>query len=107
MAVTCDPPLPPSPSLIHTHLPGALDITEEVGAAVGIPHVAKIWEEVHRSHQLNRRVTRPSRSQTQTPIIEEPEEEEGQCELVSSPSSPLRFVLLTCAWYVPGGRSAD
>lgn len=92
------PPLPPSPSLIHTHLPGALDITEEVGAAIGIPHVAKIWEEVHRSHQSNRRVTRPSRSPTQTPIIEEPEEEEGQCKLVFSPSSSLQFMLLTCAW---------
>lgn len=92
------PPLPPSPSLIHTHLPGALDITEEVGAAIGIPHVAKIWEEVHRSHQSNRRVTRPSRSPTQTPIIEEPEEEEGQCKFVFSPSSSLQFMLLTCAW---------
>ena len=29
---------------------GALDLTEEVGAAVGIPHVSQIWEEVHRTH---------------------------------------------------------
>lgn len=40
---------------------GALDITEEVGAAVGIPHVGQIWQEVHRSHTRSR-----------TPIIEEP-----------------------------------
>lgn len=46
---------------------GALDITEEVGAAVGIPHVSQIWEEVHRSHRSH---------SIRTPIPEE--EEEGK-----------------------------
>ena len=55
--------LPPSPpSLTHSHtthtLTGALDITEEVGAAVGIPHLPQIWEEVHRSHSRSRTVSK-------------------------------------------------
>lgn len=98
MAFTCNPSTFPSPS--YTRLPGALDITEEVGAAVGIPHVAKIWEEVHRSHQLNRHLTRPSRSHTQTPIIEEPEEEEGQSGSLPHLLSSL-YYMAGSGW--PGG----
>ncbi len=44
---------------------GALDVTEEVGAAFGIPHVSQVWEEVHRSHR--------SHSINKTPIPEEGE----------------------------------
>lgn len=29
---------------------GALDISEEVVVAVGLPHVSEIWEEIHRVH---------------------------------------------------------
>lgn len=29
---------------------GALDVTEEIAAAVAIPHVPQVWEEIHRSH---------------------------------------------------------
>ena len=30
---------------------GALDVTEGVGAAFGIPHVPELWEEVNRGHR--------------------------------------------------------
>ena len=30
---------------------GALDVTEGVGAAFGIPHVHELWEEVSRGHR--------------------------------------------------------
>ena len=42
---------------IYNYYTGALDLTEEIGAAIGIPHVPEIWEEIQRSHSRHGRDT--------------------------------------------------
>ena len=51
----------PHPFIIIIIL-GALDVTEGVGAAFGIPHVPELWEEVSRGHHRNRSASYRSRS---------------------------------------------
>ncbi len=50
---------------------GALDVTEGVGAAFGIPHVPELWEEVSRTHNRSRsRTSSRARSQSRSVIAE-------------------------------------
>ena len=37
-------------SLSFSCCSGALDVSEDVAVAVGLPHVSRIWEEIHRVH---------------------------------------------------------
>ena len=43
---------------------GALDVSEEVVAAVGIPHVPQIWEEIHKVHHRKSPLTVHSKTHT-------------------------------------------
>ena len=66
MCYVSDPLLPSSYHCFDgITIAGALDVTEEVGVALGIPHVAQIWDEVHRSHSKSR-----SRSRSRSAILE-------------------------------------
>ena len=42
---------------------GALDLMDEIGAAVAMPHSPQLWEEVHRVHHSHRERSR-SRSRS-------------------------------------------
>ena len=48
---------------------GALDVTEGIGAAFGIPHVPELWEEVSRTHSRSRTSSR-ARSRSRSAIAE-------------------------------------
>ena len=48
---------------------GALDLMDEIGAAVAIPHSPQVWEEVHRIHHSHRARSR-SRSRSRSAIHE-------------------------------------
>lgn len=45
---------------------GALDVTEGIGAAFGIPHVPELWEEVNRAHSRSRSNSYRVRSRSRT-----------------------------------------
>ena len=49
---------------------GALDVTEGVGAAFGIPNVPELWEEMNRPHSRSRASRSPSRSISRSALPE-------------------------------------
>ncbi|XP_064391554.1 mitochondrial sodium/calcium exchanger protein-like [Halichondria panicea] len=75
------------PKKMRKTLSGALDITEEVGAAVGIPHLSQVWEEVHRSHSRSRSASmlseRPEETEKEPLLAEDSSDEDEQNPLVN------------------------